>query len=84
VPFLVIGGRSKSLALGLNNRGLTLTNRSLTFAGATSYTQGENCRAHYDQEFPHNSPHLFLTLLTLAKTTAGTKKEVVQKSYTNK
>ena len=35
-PVLVIVARDKSSALGLNNRGLTLTDRSLAFAGATS------------------------------------------------
>ena len=84
MPFLVTGGVGKSLALGLNNRGLTLTNRRLTFARATSYAQGKNRRANYDQEFPHNPPLLFLILLTLANTNAYTKQELVQKCHTNK
>ena len=55
-PVLVIVARDKSSALGLNNRGLTLTDRSLAFAGATNDAQGQNYRADYNYDFFHDAP----------------------------
>jgi len=45
-------------ALGLNNRGFTLTDRSLAFTDAASEAEGKNCTANRDQECSHRAPQL--------------------------
>ena len=52
-PILVTLARGETLALGVNDRGLALTNRNLAFASAASHAESKNNRADENRDFFH-------------------------------